>query len=290
MTQGSGPSVSAYMHRQLEIVPENAAAFDAAVRMRDRRVGCVFVESLNREARDCRIGGIITETDVIGKVLAQGRDPEVVTAGQIMSRPLLTIAPDRPMIDAGHLMERHHVRHLGVSDGDEIVGVISVRDLARHFFEAPSGPVEALNDVYRPLGVLMQKQLETIDAGAPAAAAATRMAERRIGSLFVVEAGEIVGIVTETDLVRKAVAGGPDPGSQRVGALLSSPLLDIDLNRSVRDACDVMAKHQVRHLTVRDQSAVVGVISLRDLVRMITARDRPDFLRRTAEERTERRL
>ena len=68
-----------------------------------------------------------------------------------MSSPLLTIAADRPMLDSGHLMDQRHVRHLAVTEGNDIVGIVSVRDLVRHFMQADSGPVQALNDVYRPL-------------------------------------------------------------------------------------------------------------------------------------------
>ncbi|HLZ35982.1 MAG TPA: CBS domain-containing protein [Nitrospira sp.] len=285
MTERSESRVSEYMHRQLEIIPQDVPVLTAATRMREQRVGSVFAETLDREQRECRIVGIITETDIIAKVTAKGRAATATTVRDIMSHPLLTIAPDRLMIDAGQLMERHHVRHLAVSDGNEIVGIISMRDLAKYFVEAPTGPVQALNDVYSPLTVLMQQALETVDARDTIESGARRMAEKRIGSVFVVEAGEIVGIVTETDVVRKAMGDQLDPATMPIGALVSSPLLDIDLNRSIRDACDVMAKHQVRHLAVRDQSRIVGVISLRDLVKMVAARDRPEFLHRTSADR-----
>ncbi len=281
MTDIAGPRVSEYMHCQLEILPESATAHQAAERMRDQRVGSVFVERLDRERRDCRLAGIVTETDLIAKVLAQGRDAETTLVSDIMSRPLLTIEPDRLMIDAGHLMDTHHVRHLGVSDGTDVVGVISVRDLVKHFVDAAPGAVQALNDVYQPLTVLMQRAMETLDARDTVAAAARWMAGKRIGSVFVKEAGEIVGILTETDIVRKALAERLNPATSPVGSLLSFPLLDIDLNRSIRDACEVMAKHHVRHLIVSDRQKVAGVISIRDLVKMVAVRDRPEFLRRT---------
>jgi CBS domain-containing protein len=280
MTNLAGPHVSDYMHRQLEIVPQDATALDAAERMRDQQIGSVFVETLDRTQRECRLAGIVTETDLITKVLAQGREAVRTLASDIMSSPLLTIAPDRPMIDASHLMETRRVRHLGVSDGTDIVGVISVRDLARYFMEATSGAVQALNDVYRPLTVLMRRAIETIDARETVAAGARLMAEKQIGSVFVVEAGEIVGIVTETDIVRKALSNRSAPNTMPVGSLLNFPLLDIDLNRSIRDACEVMAKHHVRHLVVREKQKIVGVVSIRDLVKMVAVRDRPDFLHR----------
>jgi CBS domain-containing protein len=280
MTDTAGPRVREYMHRQLEILPQDATALDAAERMRDQRIGSVLVEAFDREQRDCRLAGIVTESDLLTKVLAQERDAGAMLVGDIMSRPLLTIAPDRLMIDASHLMETHHIRHLGVSDGTDIVGVISVRDLAKHFMDAPSGAVQALNDVYQPLTVLMQRAIEALDARETISAAARVMAEKRIGSVFVKETDEIVGIVTETDIVRKALAGRLNPTISPVGSLLNFPLLDIDLNRSIRDACEIMSNQHVRHLVVRDRQKIVGVISIRDLVKMVSARDRPEFLRR----------
>jgi CBS domain-containing protein len=249
--------------------------------MRERSLSSILVESLDREARDCRIVGIITETDLVRKVVAQGLDADRTTAGRVMAGPLLTIAPDRPMVDASHLMETHNVRHLGVSDGKEVVGLISVRDLVKYFVEAETGPARALENVYRPLSVLMRTTLETIGSEASMDTAAKRMAEKRIGSLFVMEAGEMVGIVTESDLVRKGLAYRLDAGTARVGSLMNSPLLDIDINRTIRDASDLMAKKRIRHLVVTENAKVVGILSIRDLVKMVSVRDRPEFLRRT---------
>ena len=159
-----------------------------------------------------------------------------------MSSPLITIGPNRPMLDASHLMETKRVRHLAVSEGAEVLGVISVRDLVRHFVEADGGPVQSLNDVYRPLSVLMNKAIVTIGSDGTALAAAQRMADKHIGALFVMEAEQLVGIMTEADLVRKLLAQRLDPATTKVGALMNSPLLDIDINRTIHDASQRMAK------------------------------------------------
>lgn len=280
MTGLSGQHVSDYMHRQLELMSQEATVVEIAVRMRERSLGSILVESLDRQTSECRIVGILTETDLVRKVLAQGLDADHSPAGLVMASPLLTIAPDRPMIDASHLMETHRVRHLGVSDGMDVVGMISVRDLVKYFVEAESGPARALDNVYRPLTVLMRTVLETIGSEETVAAAAKQMAEKRIGSLFVIEAGEMVGIVTESDLVRKGIASRLDGQTIRVGTLMNSPLLAIDINRTIRDASDLMAKKRVRHLAVTENAKIVGALSIRDLVKMVSIRDRPEFLRR----------
>ena len=130
------------------------------------------------------------------------------------------------------------------------------------------------------MSVLMRTTLETMESRETGAAAAAHMVEKQIGSLFVIEAGEMVGIVTESDLVRKGLAYQLDAKTIRVGALMNSPLLDIDINRTIRDASDLMARKRVRHLAVTENAKVVGVLSIRDLIKMVAIRDRPEFLRR----------
>jgi len=218
--QGGGP-VKEFMHRYLEVVPRETTASFAAERMGVRRIGCVLVESGDPHRGPI---GIVTESDLVRKVLANGTDPTVTMVEHVMTSPIVTIEGERSMLDASHSMETNHIRHLCVEEKEEIVGLISVRDLVRSFVDADGGPVSELDQVYRPLGILMVTGLATIGSEESVFAAAQRMRERRIGSLLTVEAGELVGIVTESDLVRKAMVPHQEAESIRVGAVMSSPL------------------------------------------------------------------
>lgn len=278
MSEQGGGVVKDFMHRYLEVVPRETTVAFAAERMGIRRIGCVLVESGDPHRGPV---GIVTETDLMRKVLANGADPTVTLVEQVMNSPIVTISGERSMLDASHAMETNHIRHLCVVEGEEIVGLISVRDLVRSFVDADGGPVSELDQVYRPLGVLMATSLVTIRSEESVFAAAQLMREKRIGSLLTVEAGEIVGIVTESDLVRKAMVPNQEADNIRVSAVMSSPLLSIDINRTIRDASKVMAERAVRHLAVRENGKIVGVLSIRDLVKMVSVRDRPRFLGKT---------
>ena len=278
MNQHGGGAAKDFMHRYLEVVTQDTTAAAAAERMGAKQIGCLLVESNDPERG---IFGILTETDLVRKVLAQGLDPTVTMVDRVMVSPILTIAGDCSMLDASQLMESNHVRHLCVVEAGEIVGIISVRDLVRSFVDAESGPVCDLDKVYRPLSILMATTLATIQSDASLLAAAQLMREKRMGSLLTIEAGEIVGIVTERDLVRKGLASNRAAGSTHVSAVMSSPLLSIDVNRTIRDASKAMAEQGVRHLAVTENGKIVGVLSVRDLVKMVSARDRPRFLSKT---------
>ena len=281
MTARLGGTVGDFMHRYLEVVPPKTTIVEAAERMREKSLGSLLVVSADAEGRMPNRSGIVTETDLIRKVLAKGMDASLTRVDQVMTSPLLTITPDRPMLDASHLMETDHVRYLCVSDKGEIVGIISVRDLVRYFVDSEGGPLRDLDNVYRPLSVLMRTTMETIASERTVQEAAQLMAEKRIGSLLVLEAGELVGIVTETDLVRKVIAARLPASSTRVGAVMNYPLIQIDINHTVRDASRLMAEKRIRHLAVTEESKVVGLLSVRDLVRMVSVRDKPRFLRKT---------
>ena len=275
MSDQGGGAVKDFMHRYLEVVPRETTVAFAAERMGVRRIGCVLVESGDPHRGPI---GIVTETDLVRKVLANGADPTVTMVEQVMNSPIVTISGERAMLDASHAMENNHIRHLCVVEGEEIVGLISVRDLVRSFVDADGGPVRELDQVYRPLGVLMATSLVTIRSEESVFAAAQLMREKRIGSLLTVEAGELVGIVTESDFVRKSMVANREAEGIRVSAVMSSPLLTIDINRTIRDASKMMAERAVRHLAVTENGKIVGVLSIRDLVKMVSVRDKPRFL------------
>jgi signal-transduction protein with cAMP-binding, CBS, and nucleotidyltransferase domain len=270
-----GGAVKDFMQRNLEVVPRNTTVVAAAERMSVRQIGCVLVESGDPKRGPL---GIVTEADLVQKVLARGLDPAVTMVNRVMNCPPLAISEDRSMLDVSHAMEINHVRHLCVVEGREIVGVISVRDLVRSFVDAEGGGLQELNRMYRPLGVLMASDLATIGSEESILIAAQQMRERRIGALFTIEAGKFVGIVTESDLVRKVLASNQEADKARVSAVMSSPLQSIDINRTIHDASQVMAERTVRHLAVSENGKIVGVLSIRDLVKMVADQDRPQFL------------
>ena len=95
----------------------------AARIMRDRRINSLLVTN-GKE-----IVGILTDTDMVRRVVAAGVDTLTTTAEKIMSAPILTIEEDKTVLDASDLMAKTHIRHLGVTQGGKVVGMISVRDI-----------------------------------------------------------------------------------------------------------------------------------------------------------------
>jgi len=274
-------SLKKLMHRTIRKTDTETTIGDAARLMRHYKIGSVFIEAGDQFV------GVVTESALVRRALTGGiayREP--VTS--VMDAPLISIDAEQSPIEANHLMHFNGIRHLGVSEEGKVVGVISVRDLVRHFSADPDGPLAAMSEVVRPLTVLVQRDIQSIAASASARDAAQKMTEKKIGALMITETvtggGHHIGIVTETDLVRKVIGQGLDASEIRVGTLMTRPVLDIDISRPLEDANALMSNSGVRHLSVSEGGMIVGILSIRDLIGMISLRDLPRFFRKKREE------
>jgi CBS domain-containing protein len=107
--------------------------------------------------------------------------------------------------------------------------------------------------------------------------AAKVMMERGIGSLIVGSQWETMGIITESDLVRRVVAVGLEPSRTRVKEIMSTPALTVEADAPLEAADDLMDRQKVRHLLVTEGDSVIGIVSARDLLHPIRLiRVRPD--------------
>lgn len=109
-----------------------------------------------------------------------------------------------------------------------------------------------------------------VDRDAPVRTAAELMRDKGIGSVFVTRENEIIGIVTDADLVRRLVAEGLDPTQTTAEQIMSAPIVCIDEQKTLLDANDLMARKHVRHLGVEKDGALVGMVSVRDMVVFLT--------------------
>ena len=97
--------------------------------------------------------------------------------------------------------------------------------------------------------------------------ASQHMRDARVGALLVVERDAYIGVISEADLVRKAMANGFHADQVVVRSVMSAPVVSIDISRSAHDASDLMAERGIRHLAVSEEGTIVGMISVRDLLR-----------------------
>lgn len=128
-----------------------------------------------------------------------------------------------------------------------------------------SGPWLRLKAAKVLAGDLMERNVLTINADSTVRSAAELMAQRKVGSIAVTDGGEIIGIMTERDLLNKVTSKGLDPNTVKVTDVMSSPVLTIDAKAILTDAIETMIRKKVRRLLVTEEDQVVGILSQRDI-------------------------
>ncbi len=118
--------VRAAMSSPVISVSENTDIAKLAKVMKDRNVGAVIVT--DEEERPV---GIVTERDIVTRVVAQGGDQRDIVAKSVMSSPLHVVAPDMSLMEAMRLMDKLNIRRLGVMYKNKLVGVVSDRNIIR---------------------------------------------------------------------------------------------------------------------------------------------------------------
>jgi acetoin utilization protein AcuB len=126
----------------------------------------------------------------------------------IMSTSPITVPPDTPVLEARSLMVKEHIRHLLVTDGSLLTGIVTDRDIRLNLpSQATTLSVWEINYLLTKLtvGKVMSQSVLTVGPDRDARDAAQLMLDHKIGALPVVDAGRVIGIVTETDLLRAFV-------------------------------------------------------------------------------------
>ncbi len=117
------PISTVIKHQQLLVAVAKTSVSEAARLMEKHKVGAVMVVDAHGQ-----LSGIFTERDALFRVLAAGRDPATTLLSAVMTKKPQTIAPDRPVGHALHMMYENGFRHVPVVERGRPVGMISARD------------------------------------------------------------------------------------------------------------------------------------------------------------------
>jgi CBS domain-containing protein len=136
-----GKTARDIMTGDADCVQASQSILDAAKELASRDVGAMPICG-----DDDRLKGMLTDRDIVVKVLAQGKDPSSTKVSELAEGKPVTIGADDSIEDALRTMSEHKVRRLPVIDGHELVGIISQADIARNLDDEKTGDlVEAIS-------------------------------------------------------------------------------------------------------------------------------------------------
>lgn len=213
--------------------------------------------------------GVVTEADLVRRVIAADRPPWATTVESVMSAPVVSVDEACPLDVAGRLMADRGIRHLRVTRAGRLAGWITARSLIGSSVLAPV-----------PIREAMTKPLATIFLNETARVAADRMLDASIGALLVggrrtrprsggwrgAAHNDLAGIVTEADLVRRVIGADRYPYVTAMGDVMATRLVTIDAAGLIAAAAEIMVRQGVRHLLVSEGAEIVGIVSVRDVL------------------------
>jgi CBS domain-containing protein len=130
-----GTSIKEVMTSEVKACEPDTSVSEAAKVMAKEDVGPVPV------VEEGRLTGIVTDRDIVVRVVAEGRDPSSTTVGEIASRDLVTVSPDDDLDMALKQLAQNQVRRIPVVEGGRLVGIVAQADIARLGSDAKTGEV-----------------------------------------------------------------------------------------------------------------------------------------------------
>jgi CBS domain-containing protein len=121
-------------------VPADATVLQALKMMAERRIGAVLVTD------EKKIVGIYTERDYVQKGELEGRRAESTLVKDVMTAGMYTVTMDTSVEQCMALMEAHHIRHLPVVEKDQLVGLVSIRDVMKAALESKDSEIKGLEN------------------------------------------------------------------------------------------------------------------------------------------------
>ena len=129
------------------VAPEETICGAVKAMVRDRTGAAAVMNP------DGTLAGIFTERDLMTRVVAQHRDPETTAVGDAMTTEPVTITPDTSLEEALEIMVTNHFRHLPIMDGDEVVGVATVRRVLKHKLDEEKEALESVVSFFTADGI-----------------------------------------------------------------------------------------------------------------------------------------
>lgn len=280
-------TVGEVMSQPVAMVAADARVSDALSRMTGRGISSLIVQP----QPPLSVYGIVTKRDIIGKVVAQNRDPRVLSVAEIMSAPIYTIQPQMTLTQCAARMVELGVRRLTVTQNNQPVGIVSDTDIFRAVEGkriSPPGKASSATTERPAIQHITKSRVHTaadvmgrealyVAPDATVSQALQMMESENVLSLLVGPKGAAprhlaLGIVTQRDIISKVVAQERDPDALHVREISTTPIVTVPPDASINECSALMIERNIRRLPVQDGDDIIGIVRDTDIFAAVEER------------------
>ena len=242
------------MSKDVATVSPDQTVISTSQIMSERRVSCVVV--VDRTF----VVGVLTETDLLKKIVLSGKDFYEKPVATIMSKSVVSVSEDDSVLTASRIMQAKHIKRLPVLADEKLVGIVTQTDLTRAL---------AQYGRWRDVAEIMTSNLCTLQSNESVTEAAKTMASKNISSIIAMNGEKPVGILTQRDFFTKILAKGKDPQHTKIADAMSSPPVCVPPNYSVHSSSRTMEDLKIRRLVVMEGEKLLGIVTQTDIFEAI---------------------
>jgi len=132
--------ITSQIQHNVASIDESSSVLDAINHMNERYIGSIVITGAYG------VKGIFTERDLMIHVIGKGLDPAQINVGSVTDESLVKVKPDADVEHCLTLMKENHCRHLIVFDGDNFVGVVSIRDMVALLLDEKEAMISRLKE------------------------------------------------------------------------------------------------------------------------------------------------
>jgi PAS domain S-box-containing protein len=242
------------MSTDVATIHPNETVAQASKVMSMKNISCIIA------AEEDEVQGIVTETDLLKRVVIKNKDPLTTKVSAIMSKPVETVPYDLCILDASKMLGKHNVKRLPVLKDGKLTGVVTQTDLVRAL---------TCYGMWKDVSEIMNKEVAVIEKSSKVSQAAQVMAEQDISCIVVTDGEEVVGVLTERDLLNRIVAQQQDARELLVERVMSSPVVTIPSSFSVFSASRALEEMGIRRLIIMEGKKLCGIVTQTDIFRAI---------------------
>lgn len=275
-----GDTVEDWMSKSVVSMGSGKTALEATKIMTEKKIGSIIVNQNGiLQTGKKSIVGIVTETDIVRRLFAQKKSPEKARLSEIMTSKPIVLESSASIIQASNILIQNNIKRIPITKKGVLEGIFTITDLMSALVKL--GKIYEVGELVKYIAkkkigakkfediVKVEKWMAsdviTCERDKAIVEVARMMDSYKVGDIVVMEAEKILGIITDTDIVRRVCAKGLNPDNTLVKDVMSTPVICAKKGTTLIEAAEIMHDNIIKRIIIKDEDKLEGLLSVTDL-------------------------